>query len=533
MSVKRREDHADVVIVGMGPTGATLGCLLGRLGVHTTVLDRLTDLFPYPRAAGIDHEALRILQRAVGRDQLLELIAPYRPSVYRGVDGEPIKRLESIPEPYLQGWTPNCVFDQPALERLLRSRLTWLPTIEARTGVEVTGVRQEGPEGACVTRGFDINSGAPWLIHSRFVVACDGASSPTRKALGAALEDHGFHQRWLVVDAEVTEDAAERLPQTQVQYCTPERPTTFVVLKGRLRRWELRVSDDEFPTTTVADHQVWPYLEPWVSSDDARLVRAAAYTFHAMTAKRWHRGNIMLAGDAAHMTPPFMAQGMVQGIRDAGNLAWKLHAALRGTTHTDRILSTYEQERRPHAIATTARAVELGRIIAEPDPEIARTRDQHLRAAHGGTVRPEVRQNLIPPLTNGSFVSRSRYAGTPFPQPRIADQGRELWFDDAVGNGFILVAAHATGADLMSLQALSARISGCELCVLEQNGAHHSPRGVQIFQEKSGDTLAWMREHGIRFAVVRPDKYIYADAADIVTLEEHVDVLVNELGTER
>ena len=81
-------------------------------------------------------------------------------------------------------------------------------------------------------------------------------------------------------------------------------------------------------------------------------------------------GRVFLAGDAAHLSPPFAGQGMNSGVRDAHNLAWKIAAVLQGWLGQG-ALDSYETERRPHAWALILMAVRMGRVFMPPSPTIA------------------------------------------------------------------------------------------------------------------------------------------------------------------
>ena len=129
-----------------------------------------------------------------------------------------------------------------------------------------------------------------------------------------------------------------------LQFCDPERPATYVRGAGDWRRWEFRLEPDA-PAPGLS--QIWERLTPWITPDGAHLERSAVYTFRSGLAGAWQKGRVFLAGDAAHQMPPFMGQGMCAGIRDAGNLAWKLAAARHGLD----VLDTYERERKPQLAA--------------------------------------------------------------------------------------------------------------------------------------------------------------------------------------
>ena len=425
------EHDTDVIVVGLGPTGATLAALLAQHGLRVAAFDRLPDLYPLPRAIGLDHEALRIWQSLGLSEALAPHIAPYRPSEYLGVDGQRIKRLDMAPPPHRLGWAPNSVFDQPAVEGVLRAHLAAQPGVHLAVSHEVLALEEQDGQVVATVR---TERGVLQTWTADWAVACDGGASPTRKRLGIPLEDLAFDEPWLVVDALVHPDKLDALPQTQVQYCEPARPSTFVVGPGRHRRWELMLLPGEPLHEHWPEEALWPMLARWIRPGEATLWRAAAYRFHGLVAQRWRAGRILLAGDAAHMTPPFMAQGMVQGLRDAANLAWKLARVLRQGA-PEQLLDTYEAERKPHVTATTRTAIALGRVICERDPAAARARDERLRAEHGGTVPTTIRQSMLPDLDAGLIAAGSPGAGSLFPQPRVSvpEGGLDGWLDDLGG----------------------------------------------------------------------------------------------------
>lgn len=213
--------EVDVIIVGVGPTGAVLAGLLAQHGIRVAAFDRLPDLYPLPRAIGFDHEVMRVMQELGIVERVSRHTAAYRPSEYRGVAGQLIKRLDMAPPPHRLGWAPNHVFDQPAFEREIRQRLSELDGVQVHYSADVTATgEQEDGVWADVT----LADGRPLRCRARYLVACDGGSSPVRKRLGIALEDLGFDEPWLVVDAIVPDAKLAELPQTQVQYCEPSGP---------------------------------------------------------------------------------------------------------------------------------------------------------------------------------------------------------------------------------------------------------------------------------------------------------------------
>jgi 3-(3-hydroxy-phenyl)propionate hydroxylase len=458
----------DLVVIGCGPTGAVLAGLAARRGLSVTVVEREADLFPLPRAVQCDHEVLRILQEFGCADELLG------GSVLN--DGLDLVRSDrvpflsfTVPEQARSGWPTSVFFHQPTLERMLRRTVAALG-VDVRLSTAVTRLDQDD-DGVMAT----LSDGS--TVRASYAVGCDGARSATRDALGAALDDLGFEERWLVVDlVDVPPDAA--LPTRCVQVCDPARPHTLVPMPGSRYRFEFMLLDGETPASVQTRAAIEALLAPWIDPATVEVERAAVYTFRGAVADRWRSGRVLVCGDAAHQTPPFLGQGMCAGLRDAANLAWKLDAVVRGDAGCD-LLDTYQSERAPQARAVIAAAVAFGRLICTTDPEAAAARDAAFdEVPDDGGVAPE----LIPPLTPGPGVRPT--GGDLSAQPTIA--GRRL--DDVVGPRFLLV----TGAPLAP-DGDAARFWASTGVVLTTDD--HPELGVLL--------------DGAPACVVRPDRYVF------------------------
>lgn len=437
----------DVAVVGLGPVGAVCAALAGTLGLKTVAIERAAAVYDKPRAFALDHEVMRVLEDIGVADAVAPHTAPFTPSEYYGVDGQLIKRLGALPPPWPLGWPPSMVFQQPAVEKILRKR-----------AAEVAEVMVDEVVGLAGTV-LQLKSGN--RVSAKSVIACDGAASTVRRLLGIEYEDLAFDEPWLVADLLVSERGLLRLPKVSIQYCEPSRPCTFLVGVGSHRRWEIMLNPGE------EDPDVWKLLARWISPDDATLWRAATYRFHALVARRYRRGQVFLAGDAAHQQPPFTGQGMCQGIRDVANLAWKLKHG------SEALLDTYEAERRPHAVELIEVVKEIGKLICERDPERARERDRRLIAEAGGEIRTVPRQSLIPPLRAG-FLSP------------IAHPANGTLFPKDGGSGLRVV------------------------------------RNTQL--------EGWFRRQGCIAAVVRPDHYVYGVARDQAELDAQLAAVAKALA---
>lgn len=438
----------DIAIVGCGPTGATLANLLGLQGYRVAVIEREPGLLPLPRAVHFDGEVMRVFETLGLAQKLLPRIRPS--GGIRHVDAAGRLMIERKPAlgTGAHGWATNYLFHQPDLENTLREGMARFPQVEVFLSEEVLALSQG--------RNFVELKTNKREVQARYVVGCDGARSIVRQAIGSGHHDLGLHQPWLVVDV-VLEREVDLPPQT-VQYCDPARPITFVNVGGARRRWEIMLMPGDDAAAMTRPETVWRLLAPWLKAGDARIERGAVYTFHSLIARRWRDRRLLIAGDAAHQTPPFLGQGMCAGIRDAANLAWKFG--------DERLLDTYQSEREPHVRVFIEEALRIGNIIQTTDPAVAAERDR--RFLEGGR---EEMVNLSPALGPGYHED-----GRIYPQPVLPD-GRRL--DEAIG--------------------------GYRFAVL-------SPFPVQ---------QKHISIEGTEAVVLRPDRYVYGrarNAADLETL---------------
>lgn len=452
----------DVAVVGFGPVGAALANLLGVLGVRCVVLEREGAAYHLPRAVHFDDEVMRIFQ-GIGLAAEMEAITHASPGM-RFVNAEG-RLLIDWPRPPGHGpqfWHRSYRFHQPDLERVLRGGVARFGCVEVRTRCEVLEIGQDADGVRLAVR--DLERGADEVVRARFVVGCDGARSLVRRAIGTELEDLHAHQQWLVTDLILTRPKPE-LGDFSIQHCDPARPATYVRGTGMRRRWEIMLMPGDDPAEVAQPDGVWRLVSRWIGPAEAEIERAAVYTFHAAIAREWRRGRVLIAGDAAHMTPPFLGQGMCAGMRDVANLAWKLARVLGGADEA--LLDSYARERIAHVRDYIEIAVRLGRVIQETDPAKARERDARMAA------NPELMRSPAPRL--GGHEGAPEPAGRIAPQPVLTD-GRLL--DDAIGPGFGVLARPGFG--------------GVADAVVIEDAA----------------VGALLDEVGARAVVLRPDRYV-------------------------
>ncbi|TKC79234.1 bifunctional 3-(3-hydroxy-phenyl)propionate/3-hydroxycinnamic acid hydroxylase [Trinickia terrae] len=518
----------DLVIAGMGPVGAVAANLAGQLGLRTLVVDKSVSIYDKPRAMGFDHEVMRILDNLGIAEKIAPYVMPYRPSEYRTTDARVIRRIDAARPPFLLGWAPNYVFMQPQLEGALRENVGRYASVTVELGAEVTAVLS-GEDDASVS--VVDASGAERTYRCGHVLACDGGTSPIRTRLGLDMDDLDFDEPWLVVDVILKEGCGENLPATNVQYCEVARPSTFVVGPGRVRRWEFMIDPDETPAEVAQPEFVRKLLSRWLAPGEYELWRASTYRFHALLLRSWRASRVFFLGDAAHMTPPFLAQGMCQGIRDAANLLWKLAMVKHGAA-APALLDTYQAERAPHVRQTTLVTKSLGKLICERDAVAAGERDERLLAEMAANPKGTVRQSLIPGL-NAGFLSASRHGprGMLFPQPCVkAASGEERLLDDFTG--MVFRVAIRMDADT-NLAAVAQAIRECaELrhvpvkLVLIGSDALDADAPAYAYQDVTGVLVEWMKGHGCAVVIARPDHYVYGGCEKV----EEAGALVRELA---
>lgn len=483
-----------IAIIGAGPTGLTLANLLGVYGVECVVLERNAETVHEPRAVSIDDESLRTMQAAgVVAEVMAQTVAGYG-SHYFSASGRCFAKVQPTEQPF--GFPRRNAFRQPILERQLREALSRFPQVTAAFRHELKSFEQK-------SGGVALRVGDPWggefELNCDYLVGCDGASSRVRRALGIDMSGSTFRERWLIVDLENSPSAS---PHTKV-FSNPKRPCIALPGPDSTRRYEFMLHDHERDEDMLAPETVAELMRTHEAAPQSRIVRTVVYTFHARLAEQWASGRVFLAGDAAHLMPPFAGQGMNSGLRDANNLAWKLAAVTRGTLGPG-LLASYQRERRDHAGSMIAFALNMGRVLAPPNALAAWAIENGFRAL---SLYPAARDYIAqmkfkpsPRFAQGFIVpdeagARHTLVGRLFPQPRLRGaDGREVLLDDLLGDGFALVVRSGRAAAVM------AKLTGEPWRKLKA-------RCVALPPEAADPRLARFNDH---IFLLRPDRYVAA-----------------------
>ncbi|WP_208025868.1 bifunctional 3-(3-hydroxy-phenyl)propionate/3-hydroxycinnamic acid hydroxylase [Amycolatopsis acidicola] len=491
--------RVDVVVVGFGPVGKLLAIQLGQRGHEVLVVERYAGNYPLPRAVTHCSDFARILQSVgLAPSAIPEITEPYDDLyVWRNGDGDTLVEVDWSGRGE-SGWYNTYFFHQPTLERRLDELAGALPNVRVLRGFEAVGLTPH-EEGCTVhTRRAS--------LEARWVVGADGANSQVREWAGLEWHDEGYFYDWLVVD--VKPGPGLSFPHVAAQACDVRRPSTMVPGGPGRRRWEFMRLPAETREELNDSAKAWELLEPYgVTPDNAELERHAVYTFQAGWAKRWRAGRVLLAGDAAHLMPPFAGQGLGAGVRDVMNLAWKLDAVLRGLA-PEALLDSYGSERRHHVEAFVRFSMTLGQVICMTDADEAAARDRGLIAERSAGSPPPA-----PPRPGlGPGVHRGQWGGALARQGRVRVAGAAPeFFDDAIGGPGALVARNSR-----SLAGLPADVRSAlrDLRVRPVALSGPDPGDVPVVEDVDGTYAAWLDELGADVVLVRPDFHVFATGGE-------------------
>jgi 3-(3-hydroxy-phenyl)propionate hydroxylase len=498
--------HIAVLVVGYGPVGAAIGCLLGRYGVHTLIVDKASDILTQPRAIALDNEALRILQMAGLDEQAFERIAIAEVRMHSPYVGQ-FGRINSAGS--IDGHPKLVTFFQPELEAALRRRVAALGSVLTAGGVELLDFSEE-PAGVIVT--LRDREGTEHRVRADFLVGADGAASVVRRKIGQDFGGATYPEDWLIVDA-----LDVPRPIDHIEFiCDPKRPIPHMPAPGGRERWEFMLAPGETREQMETDERIGALLKPWGELGQMRIERRAVYRFHARCCERFQKGRVFLAGDAAHITPPFVGQGLVAGLRDAGNLCWKLAAVVRGQADRS-ILDSYDQERRPHARAMIGLAQLMGRLVMPRNALVALLTHGMVRMLR---LLPPLRRFIddlgIKPknrFPRGLFVRGCAQLtrGGQLPQGWVRDAAGNIVLSDTLLDGGLTLV----GFGLHPQNLLGARqrlaweaVGGRMVQVCHRSQRLH--RGDGAAEDLDGTLLPGAAPFGW-VAVVRPDRVVLHD----------------------
>lgn len=439
--------EAEVVVVGGGPVGLSLAGLLGQFGVRTLLLERHASTSTHPRGFGIHPRTMEVFRRLGVADAIRAAGLPPQEAAGFGfvtqLAGEERARLMLAPMPDQLGPEQGCFCPQGSYEAVLREHVAALPCVDVLFNAEVTGL-QDGR--------LEVD-GAPGP-RARWVVAADGMHSPVRAMLGVTETTTGAfgHSVSLHVRADLQRFRDGR-PFALTWTVDPGAEGTFSIASADAKKWTFTFAGD--PDHDYTEAELIARVRAAVGDHDldVELLEVLRWDYEHAVTDSWRAGRFLFCGDAAHRFPPHGGFGMNSGVQDAENLAWKLAAVLRWGA-SDRLLDSYQAERRPVAVRNGQQAVRnTERLVGarwDPDHAAASLADQHehflsLGQQMGVTYSSTAVVDDGSPATPSTvtdYVESGRPGGRA-PYVRFEEAGRQTSTVDASADAFVLVTGTA------------------------------------------------------------------------------------------
>lgn len=546
----------DVAIIGAGPVGLMIANILGLQGVRVTILEQLDQLIDYPRAIGLDDEALRVFQAVGLADALLAHTTPDHWMRFVTKDGHCFASIEPRTDEF--GWSRRNAFIQPLADRVLYEGLKRFGHVQVLFGHAIEAFAQDA-EGITITARSA--GGEHRVIRAGYMVGADGGNSFVRRTLDVPFEGRTKPNQWIVVDVRNDPVGSPHI----YLHCDHERPYVSAALPHGIRRFEFMVMPGETEEELSKPENMAALIRKVVADPDkVEYIRSRVYTHNARLARTFRVGRILLAGDAAHIMPVWQGQGYNSGIRDANNLGWKLAMVAKGVADPS-LLDTYTAERRAHARSMIHLSEVAGDIFAPTTRFGARFRDAFVRSFN---VLPSVRRYFVemrfkpmpryeegvvllsPPQRTGgwlarvlersgnsapgrllglmsqkrdSLLGRLAYGRDPlaaspvgrlFIQPRVrTSDGRLMLLDDAIGNGFAVIGWGADPTFGLSAQARAlCEKAGVRFVLakpdVQLRHVDDVPEGVIAVGDATGRLKDWFSRLPESVVLLRPDRFV-------------------------
>lgn len=509
------QQSAQVAIIGAGPVGLMMANYLGQMGVEVLVVEKLDKLIDYPRAIGIDDEALRAMQSVGLVENVLPHTTPWHAMRFLTPKGRCFADIQPMTDEF--GWSRRNAFIQPQVDAVMYEGLSRFPNVRVLFSRELEAFSQNGDS---VTINLQGPEGQRETVKADWLVACDGGASVVRRTLNVPFEGKTAPNKWIVIDI-----ANDPLSTPHIYLCCdPVRPYVSAALPHGVRRFEFMVMPGETEEQLSEPHNMRQLLSKVLPNPDhVELIRQRVYTHNARIAERFRVDRVLLAGDAAHIMPVWQGQGYNSGMRDAFNLAWKLALVVNGKAG-ERLLDTYQQERRDHAKAMIDLSVTAGNVLAPSKRWHGNVRDGISWLLN--YIPPvkryflEMRFKPMPQYREGALVMDASVKNSPvgkmFIQPKVTrESGEVTLLDDVIGANFAIIGWGCNPLWGMSEQQIARwRALGTQFIQVVPDVQIHTPQDNVEGVIRLGDTQnrlkTWFAAQDASLAVIRPDRFVAA-----------------------
>ena len=502
----------DIAIVGAGPVGLMIANYLGQCGVNVTLVEKLDSLIDYPRAIGLDDESLRTFQAVGLADNVLPHTTPWHAMRFMTPKGRCFADIQPKTDEF--GWSRRNAFIQPLADRVLFEGLQRFDNVKVLFGRELEGFEQSDSGVQLTLKNAE---GRSERLQAKYLIGCDGGNSLVRRSLDISFEGKTAPNQWIVVDI-----ANDPLSTPHVYLCCdPVRPYVSAALPHGVRRFEFMVMPGETEAELSKPENMRKLLAKVLPDPDRiELIRSRVYTHNARLAGRFRQGRVLLAGDAAHIMPVWQGQGYNSGMRDASNLAWKLSLVIKGLA-SDRLLDSYELERRDHAKAMIDLSVLAGHVLAPPKRWQGTLRDgvswllNYVPPVKRYFV--EMRFKPMPQYARGALIvpsEKSSPVGKMFIQPKVlTDAGATVLLDEVIGENFAIIAWGCdptwglTAAQIAQWTTLGTRFIQV-LPDVQLRAPSDAGNDVIRVGDSTGRLREWFARGSSSIALLRPDRFL-------------------------
>lgn len=396
-----------IVVLGAGPVGLAVAAGLARHGIPPVVIEPRDGPILDSRATCVSRRSLEVLE-SFGISRGIEARAlPWTAGRSFWRDREVLRF--AMPHDADQRHPPMVNIGQQDTERCL---LADMPDADIRWGTRMTGMAV-GPHEVALTLATPAGETG---IDADWVVACDGARSPTRTALGLHLEGETYTGRYLIADIRFLAGDQGRVTERRAWFdpiAVPGRTLLMHRQPGGVWRidWQLDgMEDSEAAQDPDAVRlRIDAHLSAIGEHEAYEVVMISVYRAHCRTLDRYVHGRVMLAGDAAHLLPIFGVRGLNSGLEDAGNLAWKLAAVATGEA-APALLDTYSVERVAAARENIRQARKTTLFMTPPSAAHTLFRDAALSLAAS--------QDWARALIDPRQTAAAAYTGSPLSTPQ-------------------------------------------------------------------------------------------------------------------
>jgi 3-(3-hydroxy-phenyl)propionate hydroxylase len=459
-----KSEHA-VAVVGAGPIGLTTALELARHGIRSVVLDDKTTVNDGSRAVCLARHSLETLQQ-LGLHEVFTAKAlgwTNGRSYYRG---RQVYQLE-MPHSDDERFFPMYNLQQQYGEQYLVEAAMEHPLVDVRWGSAVTAVANfDG--GVAITVASDAGT---YALRAQYCISADGARSAVRKSLGLALHGDAYEGSYVIADVRMKSE----FPTERRAFFDPQANpgATLLVHKQpddiwRLD-WQLQAHEeaDDAIAEAILRIKISAILTMLGETDDWELEWWSIYRAFTLCLDEYRHGNVLFAGDAAHLVPIFGVRGLNSGIADAANVGWKLAWVLSGRA-PDALLDSYSPERRGATMEVFENAAKSTAFMTPPTRGFALMRDAALSLSlHHEFAKPFLNPRQATPYTyfDSPLSSARKFdaefnagpsVGAPLANVRLTEGD---YFLDHLGSGFTVIVFGDDGT--LDAQVAAAATDAC------------------------------------------------------------------------